>query len=353
MKQNKAKNYFYFTMLSKAFEAINSLDDEGLKNRDSLLGVLDSFLVTLKKPIKNILYNDAIACIRCVINHKYNLQKTLTGVPYVLYKSNQKDLLNLLYTLINDCNNDSLIDPNILEFRKYSPFSVQANQALYVGASHKNLWDLSNNELNKFYSSSRMIVENMMLEYAILIFYYDRDTKYSVFRDRFMSILLFCCHSSSNPNISMKFCLRESLKVLILSTCHKWFIPSLIDMRKQIVNFKNTDIIGRLIINNEELFPRVPIKAHIGDYKYDNGTIDSNDKDAIELIKIMSESAIKLTEKTSFTNIIENIDYILTTDLLSKDNYVMKDKYTVTKITQNEKTQDNILVLSQATLTYL
>ena len=56
MKQNKAKNYFYFTMLSKAFEAINSLDDEGLKNRDSLLGVLDSFLVTLKKPIKNILY---------------------------------------------------------------------------------------------------------------------------------------------------------------------------------------------------------------------------------------------------------------------------------------------------------
>lgn len=340
-------------MLSKAFEDINSLSEEKTNERNSLLEILDSFFIRLKKPIKNISYRDALTCIRCVINHKCNLQKTLTGVPYVLFKNNQKDLLNLLYTLINDCNNDSLIDPNILEFRKYSPFNTQANQALYVGSSHKNLWDLSNKELLNLYSESRMIVENMMLEYSILAFYFDRVNKTSIFRDRFMSILLYCCHSCENTKLSMKFCLRESLKLLMLTSCHKWFVPSLIDMRKQCVNFKNTDIVGRIIVNDEELFPRVSYKGFIGEYQFDNGSIDSEDKDALELIKIMAKSAVLLTAKDSFDNISENIDYILTTDLLSKDAYIMKNKYTITKIHEHEKIADHILVLSQKTLTYI
>lgn len=339
-------------MLSQVFEKINTESIKEQEERNSLISILDSFFVRLKKPIKNISYKDAIACIRCVINHKCDIRKTLTATPYVLFKNNQRDLLNLLYTLLNDCNNDSLIDPNILEFRKCSPFNTQANQALYVGSSHKNLWDLSNKEIIKFYSESRMIIENMMLEYSILAFYYDRDNKTSVFRDRFMSIILYCCHTCENTKLSMKFCLRESLKVLMLSSCHKWFLPSLIDMRKQYVNFKNTDIIGRIRIDSRELFPRIPYNSYIGRYYYDNGSIDLEDKDAIELMQIMSDSAIKLTEKTSFEKISDNIDYILTTDLLSKDKYIMKDKYTTTKLIENEKKDDYILVLKQATMTY-
>lgn len=340
-------------MLSKLIEELNSLSSEEQSERNKLLDILDSFFIDLKKPIRNISYRDAITCIKCVINHKYILQKTLTATPYVLFKNNQKDLLNLLYTLLNDCNNDSIIDPNILEFKKYSPFNVQANQALYVGSSHKNLWDLSNKELLNFYSERRMCIENMMLEYSILAFYYDRDNKTSLFRDRFMSILLYCCHMSKNTNISMKFCLRESLKVLMLSHCHKWFLPSMIDMRKQYVNFKNTDIIGRIMIDGVEILPRIPYKSYIGKYCYDNGSIDNEDTDGINLMKIMSESACKLCEKSIFENISENIDYILTTDLLSKDNYIMKDKYTTTKIHQNEKTDENVLVLSQSSMTYI
>lgn len=340
-------------MLSEAIERIQTqTDSEEIENRNELLEILDGIVHFPKRTnVKDISFSDFISIIETVFVRRVPMQKTFTGTPYVLFKNDQHVLLNLLYTLIQNCKTGEAIE-NIEEYNSLFPFETHSNQALFVGTS-KKLSEMRDVEKSYFASEPRMILENMMLEYSILTLFYDRKNEKSKFRDTFLNILIFCVCDAERPRISQKFCMREAIKLLMLSNCHKWFVPTILDMRKQFINFKFTDIIGRLKIDGKELFPRVEMKAKPGQYFYDNGEIDPSQPEAIELMEIMANSAKVLNSKDSFENVSEAIDFILSTDLLSKDKFMLKYRYTTTKIIQNEKTDGKTKILDQKTLRYL
>lgn len=315
-----------------------------------LLSILDGIVISNLKneTVKNISWDDCLKILDTMTVKDVTLQKTLTGVPYVLFKNNQEILLRFLYTYIEAFNSDISIEADIREFNKAFPFKGIVNQCLFVGTS-KKLYDLSETEIKMYASQSRTVIENTFFEYAILALFLDRFSETSVFRDYFTNIILYC-----KSDVSKKYCLREAVKLLMLSSCHKWFIPELFDSRKQKVNFNYADLIGRLIIDGEELFPRVPYKASLGEFKYDNGIVSEDQPEAIQLLKIMEESAKKLLEGSNnhFSNIFEIIDFILSTDLLPKDKYLTKSKYELANISMNDNVKEGVKRLNSKTMSY-
>lgn len=315
-----------------------------------LLSTLDGMVVNNLKDeiVKGISWEDCLEVLDSMTDEEVTLQKTLTGVPYVLLKNHQAVLLRFLYSYIEVFNSDISIAADIREYNKCFPFKGNLNQCLFVGTS-KKLYELSDTEIKMYASQSRTVVENMLFEYALLVLSIDRVNETSVFRDYFTNIVLFC-----NSNVSKKYCFREAVKLLMLSSCHKWFIPGLFDMRKQKVNFNYADLIGRLIIDNEELFPRIPYKASLCEFKYDNGKVSEEQPKAIRLLKIMEESTKNLLEGSNkqFSNVSEIIDFVLSTDLLPKDEYLTKSKYELSKIIMSDDIKEGVKRLNSKTMRY-
>lgn len=320
------------------------------EQNERLISILDGLVVNnLKDEVaKGISWDDCLKILDAMSLEEVTLQKTLTGVPYVLLKNEQEILLKFMYSYIEAFNSDVSLPADIREYNKSFPFKGMLDQCLFVGTS-KKLYELSEKEIKMYASQSRTVVENMFFEYALLTLFLDRNNKTSVFRDYFTNIVLFC-----KTDVSKKYCFREAVKLLMLSSCHKWFIPELFDMRKQKVNFNYADLIGRLIIDNEELFPRIPYKASLGEFKYDNGKVSEEQPEAIRLLKIMKDSTKKLLEGANkqFSSISEIIDFVLTTDLLPKDEYITKSKYELSKIIMNDDIREGVKRLNSKTMRY-
>lgn len=281
--------------------------------------VVSNFRKLRKEFYKNLTWSETIEIINDWTANQVYLDKTLTSVPYVFKELGETSLLNLLYLFIFRIKQIVYSNPDLKFLNKLSPWVGELKESIF-NPSMKYLEDLNYNEWEKINSDSCSNIDNMVLEYSILLLFLTKNQEHSEYRDFFMNISQWCL----NNNQSMKYLFRVSIKILVFKFFPEMIIPNYIDLRKQIVNGDYCDLWGSL-----PEFPRTKVKKG---YDFDNGVLKEGQPKAEALLELNKNKAkellkyIKEIPEPTVKRIIE-IDFNPIMMLMTKNEHYILAKF--------------------------
>ena len=281
--------------------------------------VVSNFRKLRKEFYRNLTWSETIEIINDWTATQVYLDKTLTSVPYVFKELGETSLLNLLYLFIFRIKQTVYSNPDLKFLNKLSPWVGELKESIF-NPSMKYLEDLNYNEWEKINSDSCSNIDNMVLEYSILLLFLTKNQEHSEYRDFFMNISQWCL----NNNQSMKYLFRVSIKILVFKFFPEMIIPNYIDLRKQIVNGDYCDLWGSL-----PEFPRTKVKKG---YDFDNGVLKEGQPKAEALLELNKNKAKELlkyiqeTPEPTAKRIIE-IDFNPIMMLMTKNEHYILAKF--------------------------
>lgn len=281
--------------------------------------VVSNFRKLRKEFYRNLTWSETIEIINDWTATQVYLDKTLTSVPYVFKELGETSLLNLLYLFIFRIKQTVYSNPDLKFLNKLSPWVGELKESIF-NPSMKYLEDLNYNEWEKINSDSCSNIDNMVLEYSILLLFLTKNQEHSEYRDFFMNISQWCL----NNNQSMKYLFRVSIKILVFKFFPEMIIPNYIDLRKQIVNGDYCDLWGSL-----PEFPRTKVKKG---YDFDNGVLKEGQPKAEALLELNKNKAKELlkyiqeTPEPTVKRIIE-IDFNPIMMLMTKNEHYILAKF--------------------------
>ena len=281
--------------------------------------VVSNFRKLRKEFYRNLTWSETIEIINDWTASQVYLDKTLTSVPYIFKELGETSLLNLLYLFIFRIKQIVYSNPDLKFLNKLSPWVGELKESIF-NPSMKYLEDLNYNEWEKINSDSCSNIDNMVLEYSILLLFLTKNQEHSEYRDFFMNISQWCL----NNNQSMKYLFRVSIKILVFKFFPEMIIPNYIDLRKQIVNGDYCDLWGSL-----PEFPRTKVKKG---YDFDNGVLKEGQPKAEALLELNKNKAKELlkyiqeTPEPTVKRIIE-IDFNPIMMLMTKNEHYILAKF--------------------------
>lgn len=281
--------------------------------------VVSNFRKLRKEFYRNLTWSETIEIINDWTASQVYLDKTLTSVPFVFKELGETSLLNLLYLFIFRIKQIVYSNPDLKFLNKLSPWVGELKESIF-NPSMKYMEDLNYNEWEKINSDSCSNIDNMVLEYSILLLFLTKNQEHSEYRDFFMNISQWCL----NNNQSMKYLFRVSIKILVFKFFPEMIIPNYIDLRKQIVNGDYCDLWGSL-----PEFPRTKVKKG---YDFDNGVLKEGQPKAEALLELNKNKAKELlkyiqeTPEPTVKRIIE-IDFNPIMMLMTKNEHYILAKF--------------------------
>ena len=281
--------------------------------------VVSNFRKLRKEFYRNLTWSETIEIINDWTANQVYLDKTLTSIPFVFKELGETSLLNLLYLFIFRIKQTVYSNPDLKFLNKLSPWVGELKESIF-NPSMKYLEDLNYNEWEKINSDSCSNIDNMVLEYSILLLFLTKNQEHSEYRDFFMNISQWCL----NNNQSMKYLFRVSIKILVFKFFPEMIIPNYIDLRKQIVNGDYCDLWGSL-----PEFPRTKVKKG---YDFDNGVLKEGQPKAEALLELNKNKAKELlkyiqeTPEPTVKRIIE-IDFNPIMMLMTKNEHYILAKF--------------------------